>query len=151
MKRTFSCSLALAAVITAGAWAGALTLQIANPDTNAEAKSLNATLIADVTACHEPAKSKVTASYIRMTKNGIERTELQVASLKSPGKFALIGKAPAGSVIELTVTNPQFQNYEPRVLLHTNATGVDFASIKHFYGVAPTKADVKAALEAAID
>jgi hypothetical protein len=151
MKRNLSCSLALATLLTAGAWAGALTLQIANPDVNAEAKSLNAALVAEVTACHEPARSKITASYIQMTKTGIQRTELQVAALKAPGKFAVIGKAPAGSVIELTVTNPQFQNYEPSVLLHTNASGVDFASIKHFYGVAPTNADVKAALEAAID
>jgi len=147
MKRT----LALTALLTIAAWAGALTLQVGSPDANPEAKSLNAALVADVTACHEPAKSTVTASYIQMTQSGVHRTDLQVKQLKATGKFAVIGTIPPGAVIELTVTNPQFGNYQPRVLLRTDTRGIEWASIKHFYSTPPSDADVKAALEASID
>jgi len=144
-------SLALAAILTAGAIAGALVLQVANPESSLEAKSMNAALIADVTACVEPAKSTVTASYLQFTQKGLQRTELQVTPMKVAGKFAVVGPVPAGSVIEVTLTNPNYHNYSPRVLLRKDSRGIEWAAMKRFFSTPPTDSDVKAILEAAID
>jgi hypothetical protein len=151
MNILFKRCAVLATILVAGAWAGALTLQIGNPEASPEALSLHAALTADVTACVEPAKSTVSASYIQVTQKGLQRTELQVAPMKTAGKFAVIGAVPAGSVVEVTVTNPAYQNYQPRVLLRKDARGIEWASIKRFYSTPPTDSDVKAVLEAAID
>jgi hypothetical protein len=76
---------------------------------------------------------------------------LKVVPMKSAGKFAVIGAVPANSVIEVSVTNPNYNNYQPRVLVRKDAGGIQFASIKRFYSTPPSDSDVKAVLEAAID
>jgi hypothetical protein len=151
MNRLLKRSLALAITLAAGAWAGALTLQIGNPESSPEAVSMNATLIADVTACVEPAKSTVSASYIQVTEKVLRRTELRVMPMKTAGKFAVVGAVPAGSVVEVRVSNPEYRNYQPRVLLRRDAKGIEWSSIKRFYSTPPTDSDVRAVLEAAID
>jgi hypothetical protein len=151
MNRLLKQSLALAAVLTVGAWAGALVLQVANPESSPEAKSMHAALIADTTACMEPAKSTITASYIQLTQKGLQRTELQVMPMKVAGKFAVVGAVPAGSVIEVTLTNPNYHNYSPRVLLLKDSRGIEWAGIQRFFSTPPADSDVKAVLETAID
>ena len=58
MLRILKQSLAMAAISVAAMWAGALTLEIGKPEADPQARSMNAVLVARVTACTEPAKSK---------------------------------------------------------------------------------------------
>ncbi len=151
MNRILGRSIVFAALLAVGAWAGALILKVADPATDPEAKSMKASVIADVSACMEPAKSIVKASYIQLTKNGLQRTELQVLPMKAAGKLAVVGAVPAGSVIEVTLTNPNYKDYQPRALMRNSATGVQWASLKNFFSTPPTDADVKAVMQAGID
>ncbi len=146
MKRILKRSLALAAISVVAAWAGALTLEISKPEAVPEAKSMNAALVARVTACHEPAKSKVTASFVRSDGGELQRIPLKVMALQTPGAFAIVGVVPPGSVIDLAVTNPEYRNYQPRVLIRTDSHGVQWASVRRFFGTPPTDSDVKSIL-----
>jgi hypothetical protein len=146
MKRILKWSIAMAVLPVVAAWAGALVLEVGNPDGNPEAKSMNAALVARVTACHEPAKSKVTASYVRSYNGELRRTQLKVTALQTPGAFAILGEVPPGSVIDLAVTNPEYENYQPRVLIRSDSHGVQWASIRRFFSTPPNDADVKSIL-----
>jgi hypothetical protein len=149
MKRFLvACSIAIAMAAVA-AFAGALVLEVGNPEANAEAKALNALVVARVTACHEPAKSTVTASIVRLTGGKLQRTKLDVVPLATAGAFAIVGSVSSAdtAAIELAVTNPEYKNYEPRVLIRRDAGGIQWASLKRFFGVPPTVADMKAVLE----
>ena len=146
MKRILRWSLAMTILPVVAVWAGALTLEIGNPEANAEAKSMNAALVAKVTACHEPAKSVVTASFVRSDGSELRRTALRVAALKTPGEFAIIGAVPPGSVIDLAVNNPEYKNYQPRVLIGSDSHGVQWSSVRRFFGTPPNDSDVKSVL-----
>jgi hypothetical protein len=100
-----------------------------------------------VTACKEPAKSTVTANFVQLTEGKLQRTKLDVVPMTAPGTFAIVGKLPASGAIELAVSNPEFKNYEPHVLVRRDANGIQWSSVKHFFGVPPTLADMKAVLE----
>jgi hypothetical protein len=139
----------MAVLLTIGtpAFAGSLYVEIGNPEANVEAKAMHAVLVARVTACHEPAKSTVSATALQVSGDSLRRTELKVIPLASPGTFAIVGALPAGdSAIEVSVTNPQFKNYEPRVLIRSDTTRIQWASIKRFWNNPPTVEDVKAVL-----
>lgn len=148
MKRILKRSLFMAIMPVVASWAGALLLEVGNPDANAEAKSMHAVLVAKSTACHDPAKSRITASFVRSSGGELKRMPLKVTALREPGTFAIVGTVPPGSVIDLAVTNPEYQNYEPRVLVHTDSRGVQWSSVKRFFGTPPTDADVKSILGA---
>ena len=135
-------------VSIATTWAGALYLEVGNPDANPEARTMKALIVARATACHEPAKSVVTASAIEASGTGIRRTALQVVPLKTPGMFAVIGNAPEGSLIDLAVTNPEYKNYEPRVLIRQSARRVEWGSVRHFFSKPPSDAEVRELLAA---
>jgi len=147
MKRILQRSLILAMVPVVVSWAGALLLEVGKPEANPEAKSMNAVLVARTTACHDPAKSKITASLVRADGGELRRTPLKVMTLQTPGTFAILGAVPPGSVIDLAVTNPEYQNYEPRVLIRTDSHGVQWASVRRFFGTPPNDSDVKSILE----
>ena len=134
------------ALVGASAFAGALLLQVGNPEENPEAKALNAALVAQSTACHEPAKSVVSANLVELVNGELRRTPLKVVALKEPGTFAVIGKIPAGSVVDVAVSNPEYVNYQPRVIVRANASGLQWAGVKRFYSKPPTDNDIKAAL-----
>jgi len=146
MKRILKRSLAIAMLPLVASWAGALLLEIGNPEANPEAKRLNAVLVARSTACREPAKSKVTASLVRSYGGELRRTPLKVAALQEAGAFAIIGAVAPGSVIDLAVTNPDYQNYQPHVLVHTDSHGVEWSSVRRFFGTPPTDSDMKSIL-----
>jgi len=143
MKRMMLVSLALAMIPAAVVWAGALLLEVGKPEANPEAKGLNALLVARTTACHDPSKSKVTASLVRFDGGELRRTPLKVAALQTPGNFAILGAAPAGSVIDLSVTNPEYQNYQPRVLIRADSHGLQWSGIRRFFNTPPTDSDLK--------
>jgi hypothetical protein len=137
--------LAVAAIPIAAAFAGALTLEVGNADANQEATALNAVLVARVTACHEPGKSTVTANSVQLINGQLQRIPLKVVALKTAGTFAVMG--PVAGAIDLAVTNPEYKNYEPRVLIHASSKGIEWASMKRFFGTPPTDADLRAALD----
>jgi hypothetical protein len=139
-------SIVLAMIAVVASWAGALTLEISKPDANPEAKSMNALLIARTTACHDPAQSRITASFVRSYGRELKRTQLKVVALQTPGTFAIVGAVPAGSLIDLAVTNPEYKNYEPRTLILSDSHGLQWASIKRFFTTPPTDSDVKSFL-----
>jgi len=147
MKRILKRAVAMATISAAAMWAGALTLEIGKPDADPQAKSMNAVLVARVTACSEPAKSKVSASFVRSDGGELRRTQLKVMALPTPGSFAIVGAVPPGSVIDLAVTNPAYdKSYQQRVLIRTDSHGVQWASVKHFFSTPPTDSDVKSIL-----
>jgi hypothetical protein len=148
MQRIVKRSFALATISVVAAWAGALTLEVGNPEANPEAKSMHAALVARVTACREPAKSTVTASAVQWQNGEILRTPLKVVPLTTAGSFAVIGAVPQGGVIDLAVSNPEYKNYQPRVLIRSDSHGVQMASVRRFYSVPPTDADLKSILGA---
>lgn len=133
----------MATLCTMGAYAGALVVQVSNPETNAEAKSLNAVVVADVTACHEPAKSTVTAYLIQPD---MQRVALRVVPLKQPGTFAIIGAVPPSSVIDVVGNNPEYRGFHPHVLIRSDEHGVRWTTVKRFFSKPPTDADVRALL-----
>jgi hypothetical protein len=143
-------SAAAFTLLAAGAiHAGTLTLEIGKPEANTEAKNMHATLVARVTSCHEPARSVVTATLVRSLDGELQRTPLKVTPLSSEGFFAVTGAdaSEGPAVIEMAVTNPQFQNYKPHVLVPVSTGGVQWDSVKRFSGdAAPTPEDLKAAL-----
>jgi hypothetical protein len=143
MKGAFAIALTGAA-----AFAGALILEVGNPQANPEAKALNAVLVARATACQEPAKSVVTATLVEPVKGELRRTPLKVVALKTAGTFAVIGNVPAGSAIDVAITNPEYVNYEPRVIVRADPDGIKWAGMKRFYSKPPTDDDVRAVLAA---
>ncbi|MCU1257118.1 MAG: hypothetical protein JWO80_3 [Bryobacterales bacterium] len=148
MKRFLLSCLVVAAVTGVAAYGGALVLEVGNPDANSEAKGMQALVVARVTACHEPAKSTVTASVLQLKDGRIQRTPLEVRPLATAGTFAVVGSiTPNTAAIELAVTNPEYKNYEPRVLIRRDAAGIQWASLKRFFSAPPSAGDVKMLLE----
>ena len=135
-------SFALLAAFSLTAFAGGLYLEITNGTSGA-------LLTARVTSCHEPAKSVVTANLVTIVDGQLKRQAIAVAPVANqPGMFAITGQLPSTNVVvELGVTNPEFKNYEPKVLIHAASGKVQVASKKHFFSVGPTLADYRQALE----
>lgn len=148
MKRTVVASLALSSILAITAFAGALILEIGSPDTNPEARALNALIVARVTACHEPAKSTVTASLLQLDGGQLRSTPIKVEPLKAPGTFAIIGQVPGRGIVDLAVTNPEYQNYRPRVLIRTGGHGLELASMRRYYSTPPTHTEISSMLRA---
>ena len=127
-------------------WAGALLLDVERTDANPEAKRMHAVLVIRSTACHEPAKSVVTATYVQQSGGEMKRTAMKIVPLETPGLYAVLGPSPAGSLIDLAVNNPEYKNYQPRVLIRTDAHGPVWESARRFFGKTPTDADFKGLL-----
>ncbi|WP_155121251.1 hypothetical protein [Bryobacter aggregatus] len=134
----FVMALALPAALV---WAGGLYLEVGNPSANAEAKAMRAVLVARVTSCHEPGKSVVTAAMVESKTGTLHRTELKVVPLKTVGTYAILGEVPKGVTIDLGVTNPEFDHYNPHVLIRTDEKGIQWNSFKHFGGKPPEARD----------
>jgi hypothetical protein len=148
MRNLLSAMALTLAVSGAPIFAGALTLEVGNPEANPEARAMKATLVTRVTACHEPGKSTVKAYLLQMVNGELRRTALNVVPMKTVGTFAVMGTVPKGSAIDLAVTNPQFENYEPRVLVRVDEQGIQWAGVKRFYSKPPSDDDLRSALKA---
>jgi hypothetical protein len=135
-------SLALLGVTSLSAFAGGLYLEISQGTSGA-------LLTGRVTSCHEPAKSVVTANLVTIVDGRLQRQVIAVAPVPNqPGTFAISGQLPSSAVvIELGVTNPEFKNYEPKVLIRADAGKVQLATKKHFFSTGPQLADYRQALE----
>ena len=142
--------LLLAIILPVTLLAGGLFLEVGNPQANPEAIRMHAMLLARITACHEPAKSVVSANLVELSEGNVRRTPLKVVALSTPGTFAVLGSIPAGSspVIELSVVNPEYKNYSPHALVRAGENGVQWTTLKRFSNNAPTAEDVKAVFAA---
>jgi hypothetical protein len=127
------------------ALAGGLRVEVGTASANPEAKALGATLVARVVACHEPGRSKLTASAVRVEGDRVMRQALRIAPLREPGVFAVIGAAPDATV-EIGVSNPEFDGYRPHLLVRTNREGIEWSSLRRFGGQ-PVMAEVRAAIQ----
>lgn len=130
--------LTLFAAFSLTAFAGGLYLEV----TQGPAGTL---LKARVTACHEPAKSTLTAFRVTLVDGQIKREPLAVAALPNqPGVFTISGELPsATAIVELAVTNPQYEKYEPRVLIRSSAGKVVLETKKHFFSRGPQMSDYR--------
>jgi hypothetical protein len=140
-------AIPLAAVImSTTVFAGSLYLEVVNPEANREAKDLQAVLVARVSACHEPAKSTVKANVLQMVNGNLRRTPLKVVPLANPGTFAVIGPIRGwnAAAVEVSVTNPEYQRYEPRVLIRLDGDSIQWGSLKRFWNSSPGPEDLKA-------
>ena len=110
--------------------------------------SAGALLNARVTACQDPAKSSVKASVVTIVDGQLKRQPLRVEAVANqPGVFAISGSMPdATVVVEVTVTNPEYESYEPRALMRAAAGKIQLASLKQFFSVPPKLADYRQTL-----
>lgn len=133
--------LTLFAAFSLTAFAGGLYLEISQgaPGTLLKAR---------VTACHEPAKSTLTAHSVTIVDGQIKRQPLGVAAVPNqPGVFTVSGQLPsATAIVELAVTNPEYEKYEPRVLIRSSAGKAILESKKHFFSRGPQMADYRQAI-----
>jgi len=145
MIRSLSLFLTMACGLPA--FAGGLYIEVGSPANNSEAQSLHALAVARVSACHEPAKSVVTAAAIN-SADGLHRIPLKVVPLAAGGTFAIIGTLPPGiSVVDIAVSNPEYNNYQPHAFVRASGSAVEWASVKRFFGTPATPVDVRAMLE----
>ncbi len=136
-------SLALLSALLMG---GGLHLEVGNPAANAEAKALGAIAVSRVTACSRPGESTVTASAVRVKNGTIERTPLKVVPLSIPGIFAIVGRVEGPAAIEMSVQNPEYEDYRPRLLVRVGAAGIEWSSLKRFYDGPVKPEEIRATL-----
>ena len=137
-------SLALSVSILS---AGGLRLEVGNPAANPEAKAQQAALVARITACQSPEKTRITATAEGVVDGSRRTISLRVISLSTPGVFAVTREWPAQGnwAVKLIATNPEYKDYATGVLVRMGRDGFDWAGVKHFYH-APTSAEVDAVL-----
>jgi hypothetical protein len=130
--------LTLLAAFSLSAFAGGLYLEISQGQAGA-------LLTAKVTACHEPARSTVTAHIVRVVEGQLQRQPVTVTPVANqPGVFSVSGQLPAANVtLELAVTNPEYKNYEPRVLIQAVMGKLLLDTKKHFFSAGPKVADYR--------
>src|ERR1700722_15188570 len=110
-------------------FAGGFYLQVGNPEASPEALNAGAVLTVKAAGCHDPAKSKVTASAIGMVNGERREIALKVTPLSTAGMFAIAGQWPREGkwVIQLVGHNEEmFTN----TLVGTGASGVDRTRFK---------------------
>lgn len=146
--RTIVGSLAAVLVIGVPLLAGALTLEIGNPDTNSEAVSKHAVLVARTTACHSPEKSSLTATAEGVTDGQRRSIPLTLIPLSTPGTFAITRQWPSAGMwaIKIVATNPEYKNYATAALVRADANSIEWTSVKHYLH-RPTDAEVTAMLD----
>ncbi len=146
MKRLLKPLVALA-ILAAPLLAGALLLQVSNPAGNLEALEKQAVLVARITACHSPEKTRVTATAEGVV-NGMRKTvSLKVISLSTAGTFAVTREWPEEGIwaIKMIATNPDYNNYATGVVVPMQKNSAQRSAVKHYFHV-PTEAGVSISL-----
>jgi len=140
-------TVAMAGLSSALLFAGALTLEVANPKTNAEAVAKNAALVARITACESPEKTVVTATAESTSGGKRVSIPLKVTNLSTPGTFAVSHEWPKDGTwaIVMVATNPNYKDYATSVLVPVHNDAFSWAAVKHVYH-RPTAGDIDRAL-----
>ena len=139
----------LLAAVAAPLFAGALTLQIADPAGNAEAKQNGAVLVARITACHSPGKTVVSASAEGLVDGKRQTIAVKVIPLATPGTFAVRRDWPAQGnwAVRLTASNPDYKDYQTGLIVPMNGDTFEWTAVQHLYRQ-PLAQDADAVLRA---
>ena len=118
--------------------AGALTLRIDDVKTNPEAVAKNAIVVAHITACHSPEKTKISATADGIVNGKRQTILLKVQNLSEPGAFAVARQWPSEGTWTVTMiaTNPDYKNYATSIVVPIREDAADRADAKVFYHAA---------------
>jgi hypothetical protein len=90
-------TLFVAAILLAAAvplLAGGLFVMLGNPDASPEARAHNAVLTLKLAGCHEPEKSTITATALRLVDGKRQTIPLKLIALSEPGSYAVTRQWP---------------------------------------------------------
>lgn len=150
MKRQFLTAVLSAVLLAAPLSAGALLLQVADPRTSIEAQAQHAVVMAQMTACHSPEKTLVSATAEGILAGKRTTLPLKVIKLSTPGMFAVRREWPSEGVwaVRMVATNPEYKDYATGVVVPVGKNSWRRAGAKQFFH-APTDEDVNSALRQA--
>lgn len=136
-------SLCAVSILAAPLLAGALRIEVANPAANQEALSKNAVLVTQVTACHSPENTTVTATAEGVVNGTRKSIALKVIRLSTPGMFAISREWPTDGVwvVKMVAANPDYQNYAASAVVPIQKSSVRLGEVRRYYHV-PTEAEV---------
>lgn len=135
-------------ILAAPLFAGALVLEVGNPQADSEALAQHAVLVARMSACTSPEKTVVTASAEGIVDGERKSIPLKIARLSTAGTFAVRREWPAQGtwIVKMAATNPDYRDYAAVVLVPLDRGELQWASVKH-YRHAPGEAEIAAVLE----
>ena len=150
MKRKVLTAVLSAAVLAAPLFAGALTLEVADPNLNPDAQAKHAVVLVRTTACNSPEKTSVVATAEGIAAGKRQTIPLQVIALSAPGVFAVTQQWPREGVwtVRFVATNPDYRNYATGLVVPMHNGVYNAAAAKHFYHV-PTGDEVNSVLKQA--
>lgn len=131
---------------TVALFAGALTLQVSNPQSESQDLARNAGVIARISACTSPEKTQVTATAEGMAGGKRVSIPLRVTNLPTAGSFAVAHEWPKTGTwaIVMVATNPDY-DYATSVVAPAHNNELAWGAVKHVYH-RPTTGDIDAAL-----
>src|SRR4051812_7915987 len=111
MKRQVLPVVLSAALLTSPLLAGALLLRVADPQTNIEAQAKHAVVMAQMTSCHSPEKTVVSATAEGILAGKRTTLPLKVIKLSTPGMFAVTREWSSEGVwaVRMVATNPEYK------------------------------------------
>jgi hypothetical protein len=128
-------------------FAGALVVEVANPDLNPEAPARHAAVIVKTTACTSPEKTTMRATAEGVVEGKRQSVPLEMIRLSQPGTFAITPDWPTAGkwVIRVVAANPDYHGYAAGVLVPIRKNAPDWQAVQRLFH-APTADDVNAAL-----
>jgi len=138
----------LVPVLVAPLFGGALTLEVVNPSSNAEAAKRQAAVVVQTTACTSPEKTSITATAEGIAGGKRQSIPIQLIRLSEPGKFAIAKTWPADGkwVLRVVANNPDYHGYAAGAIIPVRGNEPDWKAVQRLYR-APTADDVNAALD----
>jgi hypothetical protein len=135
LMRKMLIALLTTGFVAAPLFAGALTLQVDDLNSNKEAVAKKAVVVAHMTACHSPEKTTVTATADGIVNGKLQTIPLKVMYLAEPGSFAVAQEWPREGMwtVRLVATNPDYKNYATTVTVPVHNGFVRTAEAKVFY------------------
>ena len=117
-------------------FAGALVLEIGNPQANPEALAKHAVLVARMSACKSPEKTTVTATAEGVVDGTRRSIPLKIVPLSTAGTYAVTREWPAEGTwtVKLIATNPDYKDYAVSVLVPIENGEFRWAGVKHLHG-----------------
>jgi hypothetical protein len=139
-------------VLVAPLFGGALTLEVANPNSNPEATERHAAVIVQTTACVSPEKTSITATAEGVAGGKRQSIPLELMRLSQPGRFAIAKTWPAAGtwVLRVIANNPEYHGYAAGAIIPMRGNEPDWNAVRRL-NHAPTGEDVNAAIHAALD
>jgi DNA polymerase III delta subunit len=119
-------------VLAAPLFAGALTLEVVNPDSNPEAAERHAVVVVETTACTSPEKTTITATAEGVAGGKRQSIPLQLIRLSEPGKFAIAKTWPADGqwVLRVVANNPDYHGYSAGATIPIRGNEPDWKAVR---------------------